>query len=163
MAIKTIYNGCCLAQVSGLNHQQKVKNMLAYAMLGTNDKPKALAFYDTVLAEIGYKRMMDFGKAQAYGDGKGVMLAVGTPGDGHAASVGNGVMIAINGKTTQGVDAAYAKAMALGAKDEGAPGARSPEFYGALDLPGKSGGTFCFLVQLSHLGFACDGRFIAQS
>ena len=26
-----------------------------------------------------------------------------------------------------------------------------------LDLPGKSGGTFCRLVHLSHLGFECDG------
>ena len=29
------------------------------------------------------------------------------------------------------VDKVYAKAMALGAKDEGAPGARSDTFYGA--------------------------------
>ncbi len=117
--------------------------MLAYAMLGTNDKPKALAFYDAVLAEIGYKRIIDFGRAQAYGDGQGVMLAVGTPGDDKAASVGNGVMIAINGKTTEGVDAAYAKAIALGGKDEGAPGARSPQFYGAYvrDLDGNK---LCF-------------------
>jgi catechol 2,3-dioxygenase-like lactoylglutathione lyase family enzyme len=108
-------------------------------MLGTNDKPNALAFYDAVLAEIGYKRTFDFGKSQAYGDGQGAMLAVGTPGDETAATVGNGVMIAINGKTTQGVDAAYAKAIALGAKDEGAPGARSPQFYGAYfrDLDGN--------------------------
>lgn len=113
--------------------------MLAYAMIGTNDKPKALAFYDAVLAEIGYKRTMDFGRAQAYGDGKGVMLAVGTPGDDKTASVGNGTMIAINGKTPEGVDAAYAKAISLGAKDEGAPGARSPQFYGAYfrDLDGN--------------------------
>ncbi len=32
-----------------------------------------------------------------------------------------------------------------------------------LDLPGKSGEIFCRLVHLSHLGFECDGRFVAQS
>jgi catechol 2,3-dioxygenase-like lactoylglutathione lyase family enzyme len=113
--------------------------MLAYAMLGTNDKPKALAFYDAVLAEIGYKRIIDFGRSQAYGDGKGVMLAVGTPSDDAAASVGNGTMIAISGQTTEAIDAAHAKAIALGAKDEGAPGARNPKFYGAYfrDLDGN--------------------------
>jgi hypothetical protein len=26
-----------------------------------------------------------------------------------------------------------------------------------VDLPGKSVGTFCRLVYLSHLGFECDG------
>ena len=32
-----------------------------------------------------------------------------------------------------------------------------------MDLPGKSGEIFCRLVHLSHLGFECDGRFVAQS
>ena len=27
--------------------------MIGYAMLGTNDLPRALAFYDAVLAELG--------------------------------------------------------------------------------------------------------------
>jgi catechol 2,3-dioxygenase-like lactoylglutathione lyase family enzyme len=114
-------------------------NMLAYAMIGTNDKPKALAFYDAVLAEMGYGRAMDFGRSQAYGDGKGVMLAVGTPADDKAATVGNGCMMAINGKTEEQITAAYTKAIALGGKDEGAPGQRGPGFYGAYfrDLDGN--------------------------
>ena len=32
-----------------------------------------------------------------------------------------------------------------------------------LDLPGKSGGTFCLLVHHSHFGCESDGRFVAQS
>jgi catechol 2,3-dioxygenase-like lactoylglutathione lyase family enzyme len=113
--------------------------MLAYAMLGTNDKPKALAFYDAVLAEIGYKRAMDFGRAQAYGDGKGVMMAVGTPADDMPATAGNGTMMAIKGPSTEAITAAYNKAIALGAKDEGAPGQRGDNFYGAYfrDLDGN--------------------------
>jgi catechol 2,3-dioxygenase-like lactoylglutathione lyase family enzyme len=114
--------------------------MLAYAMIGTNDKPKALAFYDAVLGLLGYGRAMDFGRSQAYGDGKGVMLAVGTPANEAApASSGNGSMIAINGKSEDLITAAYAKAIELGATDEGAPGQRGPQFYGAYfrDLDGN--------------------------
>jgi catechol 2,3-dioxygenase-like lactoylglutathione lyase family enzyme len=113
--------------------------MLAYAMIGTNDKPKALAFYDAVLGEMGYGRAMDFGKSQAYGDGKGVMLAVGIPHNDQPATFGNGTMIAINGKTEEQIISAYTKAIALGGTDEGAPGQRGPGFYGAYfrDLDGN--------------------------
>jgi catechol 2,3-dioxygenase-like lactoylglutathione lyase family enzyme len=128
-----------MAQSQAFIIRKRITHMLAYAMLGTNDKPKALAFYDEVLAELGYTRQMDFGKAQSYGDGNGVMLAVGTPGDDAPASVGNGVMMAIAGKTTEAITAAYNKAITLGAKDEGAPGERGPGFYGAYfrDLDGN--------------------------
>lgn len=113
--------------------------MLAYAMIGTNDKPKALAFYDAVLGELGYGRTMDFGRSQAYGDGKGVMLAVGTTYDEKPASAGNGTMMAIMGKSEDQIKQAHARAIALGATDEGAPGPRGDNFYGAYfrDLDGN--------------------------
>lgn len=116
--------------------------MLAYAMVGTNDKPKALAFYDAVLGELGYGRTMDFGNSQAYGSKDNPMapgFAVGIPYDGRPASVGNGTMIAIMCASESKIAAAHAKALALGAKDEGAPGARSPQFYAAYfrDLDGN--------------------------
>lgn len=116
--------------------------MLAYAMVGTNDKPKALAFYDAVLGELGYGRTMDFGKSQAYGSTDNPMapgFAVGIPYDDKPASMGNGTMIAIVGPSEEKIKAAHAKAIALGAKDEGAPGARSPQFYAAYfrDLDGN--------------------------
>jgi catechol 2,3-dioxygenase-like lactoylglutathione lyase family enzyme len=119
--------------------------MLAYAMVGTNDKPKALAFYDAVLGELGYARTMDFGKSQAYGapGGGGVMLAVGTPNDDKPATSGNGTMIAIAGPSEAKIKAAHAKALALGGKDEGAPGERGKNFYAAYvrDLDGNK---LCF-------------------
>lgn len=116
--------------------------MLAYAMVGTNDKPKALAFYDAVLGELGYGRTMDFGNSQAYGSKDNPMapgFAVGIPYDGRPASVGNGTMIAIMCASESKIAAAHTKALALGAKDEGAPGARSPQFYAAYfrDLDGN--------------------------
>jgi catechol 2,3-dioxygenase-like lactoylglutathione lyase family enzyme len=117
--------------------------MLAYAMLGTNDKDKALAFYDAVLAELGYERTMDFGVSVAYGIKANPMapaLAVGVPFDKAPASVGNGVMIAIVGKSEDAIKRAYAKAIALGARDEGAPWPRGDSgFYAAYfrDLDGN--------------------------
>lgn len=117
--------------------------MLAYAMVGTNDKPKALAFYDAVLGELGYGRTMDFGKSQAYGSKDNAMapgLAVGTPFDDKPATPGNGTMIAIFCKSEDKIKAAHAKALALGGKDEGAPGPRGDSgFYAAYfrDLDGN--------------------------
>ena len=35
--------------------------MIGYVTLGTNDLPRATAFYDALLAEIGATRLMDFG------------------------------------------------------------------------------------------------------
>jgi predicted lactoylglutathione lyase len=51
------------------------------------------------------------------------------PFDGNAATVGNGVMVALAMDSRDKVDALYRKAMELGAKDEGAPGPRSDDFY----------------------------------
>jgi predicted lactoylglutathione lyase len=53
------------------------------------------------------------------------------PYDGESATVGNGNMTGISLESTEDVDAMYAKAMELGATDEGEPGQRVPTFYGA--------------------------------
>jgi catechol 2,3-dioxygenase-like lactoylglutathione lyase family enzyme len=115
--------------------------MLAYAMLGTNDKDRALAFYDAVLGEMGYGRTMDFGTSVAYGskdNPRAPALAVGIPHDGKVASFGNGTMIAIVG-TEASIKAAHARALAMGGLDEGAPGPRGDGFYAAYvrDLDGN--------------------------
>lgn len=120
--------------------------MLAYAMLGTNDKPRALAFYDAVLGELGYGRTMDFGRSQAYGTpgSKGsVMLAVGIPHDEKPATAGNGTMVAIAADSEAKVKAAHAKALALGGRDEGAPGPRGDGFYAAY-VRDPDGNKLCF-------------------
>ena len=35
--------------------------MIGYVVLGTNDLARATSFYDTLLAEMGVTRMMEFG------------------------------------------------------------------------------------------------------
>ena len=67
--------------------------MIGYVMLGTNDLPRASAFYDALLAEIGAKRLMDFGKSIVWGHSmERPALGVGTPYDGKPGTVGNGVV-----------------------------------------------------------------------
>lgn len=106
--------------------------MLAYVTLGSNDIPKALEFYDALFAELGAKRLFDNERLYFYGAGPGQpMVAVGGPYDENAASCGNGVMAALAAPDNETVDRVYAKAMELGAQDEGAPGQRMPIFYGA--------------------------------
>ena len=106
--------------------------MLAYVTLGTNNKDKALAFYDAVLGEMGAKRFFANDRLQFYGVGPGQpMLAIGDPWDKEAATSGNGVMPALAVDSKEMVDKVYAKAMEMGAPSEGEPGNRMPTFYGA--------------------------------
>ena len=115
--------------------------MLAYTTLGTNDLARAAAFYDVLLAELGAKRFMDEPDYFiAWGNSKeGAGLAITNPFDKNPATVGNGVMVALNARSREQVDRVYAKAIELGGTDEGAPGQRSPGFYAAYfrDLDGN--------------------------
>ena len=120
--------------------------MLGYVTLGTNDIDRARAFYDALLAEIGGKRLMEFAENDftLYGTAFGKAgIAITRPYNGEPASAGNGNMAAIGVDERRKVDALHAKALALGASDEGAPGLRTPEgpraFYGAYfrDLDGN--------------------------
>ncbi len=114
--------------------------MLGYTCVGTNDLPKALDYYETLLADHNPNMVMeDPGRMRIYSNGQGGMLMVTKPADGNPATVGNGCMIAIPGGSREGVDALYKKAMDLGSADEGGPGERMPGFYGAYfrDLDGN--------------------------
>ena len=114
--------------------------MIGYVMLGTNDLPRAKAFYDALLGEIGAKQLMDFGRSVAYGVSMDKpALGVGLPFDGKPATVGNGVMVAIAVDSKEKVDRLHRKALELGGKDEGAPGPRFENFYAGYfrDLDGN--------------------------
>ncbi len=114
--------------------------MIGYAMLGTNQYDKALAFYDTVLAPVGGKRMMDFGVSTVFGTDKGgAMLGVGQPFNKEAATWGNGTMIALAMPSKEKVHEVYDAALKAGAKCEGPAGARGDTFYAGYfrDLDGN--------------------------
>jgi catechol 2,3-dioxygenase-like lactoylglutathione lyase family enzyme len=107
--------------------------MLAYVTLGTNDKDKALAFYDAFMPALGAKRLFDNERLYFYGTGQGApMLAIGGTYDGETATCGNGVMPALACPDRESVDKAYQAALDAGAIDDGPPGERVPGFfYGA--------------------------------
>ncbi len=104
--------------------------MIGYVTLGTNDLDRSAQFYDALLGELGGRRFMELETfiAWAFGPDKAA-LCVCRPFDGKPASVGNGVMVALVMQSREQVDALYAKALELGASDEGAPGARGEGFY----------------------------------
>lgn len=100
--------------------------MIAYTMLGTNDLQKSAAFYDALLAEMGGKRVMEIPRVILYGGAEGTpFFCIVEPADGNPATPGNGTMIALGAASPEEVDKLYAKAIELGATDEGAPGART--------------------------------------
>lgn len=106
--------------------------MIGYVTLGTNDIERAAAFYDALLGTLGATRFMDMGTFIGWAvspQSPSPALCVTKPFDQKAATVGNGVMVAFLMGSREEVDAFYAKAMELGAKDEGAPGPRSDTFY----------------------------------
>ncbi len=120
--------------------------MIGYVTLGTNDIGRAAQFYDSLLSEIGAKRFMETETFIAWvSSSKGAALSVTKPFDGTAATVGNGVMVALRMDSTDEVDALYRKAMELGATDEGAPGPRGDGFYAGYfrDPDGNKLNAFC--------------------
>jgi catechol 2,3-dioxygenase-like lactoylglutathione lyase family enzyme len=106
--------------------------MLAYTVIGSNNKQKALEFYDAIVGELGGARTFNNERLQFYSNGQGAMLGVGTPSNEEQATFGNGTMPAFACADTATVDRVYNKAIELGATCEGAPGERIPGmFYGA--------------------------------
>ena len=128
--------------------------MIGYVTLGTNDLPRAAAFYDAVAKEMGFGRMMEEGEFIAWGDFESgtAGIAATKPFDGEAASVGNGTMVALQVDGPEKVKAVYDTAMANGASDEGEPGPRGDDgFYAGYfrDLDGNKLNVFCFVAPTS--------------
>ena len=114
--------------------------MIGYVTLGTNDLQRAAKFYDALLGEIGAKRAMEMETFIAWATAPNTpMVSVIKPFDGKPATVGNGVMVALMMDSKAKVDALHKKALALGGKDEGAPGPRGDGFYAGYfrDLDGN--------------------------
>lgn len=106
--------------------------MIGYVTLGTNDVARSIAFYDAVLAELGAQRFHTDDRSAFWGKRRGLgTLAVYIPHDGRPATAGNGTMVALAVRSRADVERVHAKALALGAENEGLPGKRGETFYGA--------------------------------
>ena len=79
--------------------------MIGYVTLGTNDLAKAVEFYDALAKELGTPRMMENESFVAWGvPGGGAGLGITKPHDGKPATIGNGVMVALEAKDRAQVD-----------------------------------------------------------
>ena len=123
--------------------------MIAYTLVGTRDRQRATAFYDQLLAEIGGKRAMDLDRVTLYAGAEGTpFFGIAEPYDGAPATCGNGCMVSFGAPDNESVDRLHAKAIQLGATDDGAPGPRSNaglNFYAGYfrDLDGNKLNFFC--------------------
>lgn len=120
--------------------------MIGYVTVGTNNLPRAAAFYEALLAEIGAKRLMEYDRGYSYGVSMDKpALGLVKPFDGKPATVGNGVMVALAVDSHAKVDRVHKKALELGAADEGAAGPRGDGFYAGYfrDLDGNKLSVFC--------------------
>ncbi len=114
--------------------------MIGYVTLGTSDLARGAKFYDAIAEELGVGRMMQSDRFIAWGNPGGVGIGLILPFDGKPATVGNGVMVALAAKDRAQVDRLHRLALALGGRDEGAPGPRGDAgFYAAYfrDLDGN--------------------------
>lgn len=127
--------------------------MIGYITLGTNDLPRAVAYYDALFESIGVGRFMEeenyFVAWASAPDTPGVSVTI--PYNNAPATVGNGVMVALAMESPEKVDRFYKKALELGGVEEGKPGFR-PEgntkgYYGGYfrDLDGNKMNAFCMV------------------
>jgi predicted lactoylglutathione lyase len=126
--------------------------MIGYLTLGTNDLARAIGFYDELLAELGAKRTFSDERMAGWARTPSeTLFSVIVPFDEEPASIGNGVMIALNVETPGNVERLYRKALELGAADEGHPHDRgsSMGFYGGYfrDLDGNKLVAYCLGYQ----------------
>ena len=126
--------------------------MIGYVTLGSNQFDAAVEFYDALLASIGASRVFESDGFIAWSKGGSMhSIAVVRPWNGEPATPGNGTMVAIALETPAAVNDLHAKALVLGASDEGAPGARTDNFYAGYfrDLDGNKLAGFCFTGEMS--------------
>jgi catechol 2,3-dioxygenase-like lactoylglutathione lyase family enzyme len=109
--------------------------MFSHVTVGSNDIAKSKTFYDAVTRPLGLMQHANYPEAIGYGTPGGrPQLWIVRPLDKQAASVGNGITVALDASDRTAVDAAYAAAITAGGADEGKPGLRThyhPNYYAA--------------------------------
>lgn len=110
--------------------------MLGHISIGSRDLVAAGAFYDAVMAPIGWVRVWSEAGGIGYGpEGGDDRFAVFHHDD--ARSPGPGFHLCLNAPSDAVVDAAYVAALAQGGRDNGPPGLRpqyGPDYYAAFFL-----------------------------
>ena len=119
--------------------------MIGYVTIGISDMQKAREFYGALFQHMGGEELFGFDRIKFYGKDKSEpMLAICIPFDENPAAGGNGTMVSFQAVDNAGVDALYAKAIELGATDEGEPGERVPDFFYGAYVRDLDGNKLCF-------------------
>jgi catechol 2,3-dioxygenase-like lactoylglutathione lyase family enzyme len=116
--------------------------VIDHLSLGVSDLARATAFYDAVLAPLGYVRLWTSERGAGFGSPrmKDEPFALHDAGV-DARPPGRGWHVALTASSRRAVDDFHAVALRSGAVDEGAPGLRpqyGPGYYAAFvrDLDG---------------------------
>jgi catechol 2,3-dioxygenase-like lactoylglutathione lyase family enzyme len=102
--------------------------MLSHITVGVTDVARAAGFYDAVLGELGVARGKSGETFAGWGRPHEGSFFVTRPFDNGRTNPGNGVSVSFLAPSRDAVDRFYAKAIALGARDEGKPGLR-PHYH----------------------------------
>jgi|SRR5271155_3112583 len=122
--------------------------MIGYATVGCSDVPRGRVLYAAVFEIIGAQLVVDTETICVW-QFDNHMFGILRPSNGEPATFGNGTMIGIDARDRARVRAVYQAALALGAKDEGAPTFRAPFPEGAVfsgyfrDFDGNKIAIFC--------------------
>jgi catechol 2,3-dioxygenase-like lactoylglutathione lyase family enzyme len=119
--------------------------MFSHITIGVNDLEKSILFYDEVLLTIAQKRHSTGHRYAGYGEENETgenSLWILKPFNNQPATGGNGTNIALLAPDRNSVDGFHAKAMELGAIDDGKPSVRAEahgNFYAAyiIDFDGN--------------------------
>jgi catechol 2,3-dioxygenase-like lactoylglutathione lyase family enzyme len=116
----------------------KSYRMLSHVHIGVSNFERALAFYRSLMDELGFTlKFVELEKPWAGWMQPGrerPLFLVGRPYNGEDANPGNGQMVALLAAGRDVVDRAYARAIAAGARSDGEPGLSPhyhPHYYGA--------------------------------
>ena len=125
--------------------------MISFVMVGTNNLDNATKFYDTLLDTIELQRVVTNEKYSGYASKlklDEVEFYVTNPVNKDKATSGNGTQISFLVNSKDLVNNFYNTAIKLGAKDEGAPGIRSGDYYCYIrDLDGNK---VCAFTKISE-------------
>ena len=95
-----------------------------YFVLGTNNRKKAVVFYDELFDGCGISKIQGQGRMTLWGNEE-FMFAIAEPFDGNPASNGNGTMLGFHVDSIEEVNRLHQKAVDLGGVSEGEPRMRS--------------------------------------
>jgi catechol 2,3-dioxygenase-like lactoylglutathione lyase family enzyme len=129
--------------------------MISHISLGVVDLARAVVFYDTVLAPLGYARLWKTQRGAGYGvSGHNEPFAIFEVGD-EASPPGRGWHLALTAPTRGAVEGFHRAALSCGAVDEGPPGLRpqyGADYYAAFvrDLDGYKLEAVCYELVSSE-------------